>query len=281
MVVVAIASFLINELLIFRVREAVDRAIQDNVARATFLAEVAALNFLSLSLDQRPSFSEDEARELIDTLATLNGVYINAPGITPATQQEFRDKLRFSVETIARNFAAADRRDLVAQVEKSVPLIAERSAALTEIIVQDLGRELVGAAGGADAWRDLSGDLVGTYERYAAYAQRARDTGFPELYLAFELVMRYMAGRPDEEIRELAADISSLNDLDRQAFEALMKHIATGDFIQSPDAASKRVEGRFRSFLEEHRGAHPLLQSIHEDLETAPEGGPGLLLRSE
>ena len=66
-VFLAIASFLANELLLLRAREAVDRAIQDNVERATFLSEVAALNFRALSLDQRDGFSENEAVELIDT----------------------------------------------------------------------------------------------------------------------------------------------------------------------------------------------------------------------
>ena len=271
MVFLAIASFLANELLLLRAREAVDRAIQDNVERATFLSEVAALNFRALSLDQRDGFSENEAVELIDTLASLNAAYLNAPGIPPATQQEYREKLTFAVETTARNFGAAGRGDLVAQVQKIVPVMAERSTVFTEIIVQDLGRELVGAPGGADTWRDLTGSLTGTYERYKSHAQRARETGFPELYLVFELVMGHMADRPDQEIRELAADISSLNDADTSMFVQLMQAHATEEFTKSPDAASKRIADRFRGFLQAHGDAHPILQVINVAIRD--EGG--------
>ena len=263
-VLLAIGSFLINQLLLGQVQTAVDGAIEDNRASVIFQSRVAALNFRALRLDQAESFSQEDADDLIQSVESL---YESGIGNTDdSTDADVRLQnildLTFAVETIADSFAQADRDDLISRITDVAPDVTERSTVMTQLIVQVQGRNLIGTAGGADVWVDAAGAERELYAEYKEYAERARQTGFPELYLVFELIMRHMEGRPDEEMRQLIADVADLNEVDREGFERLMRSLVDGSFIRSPTAASRRIQARTREFLEDYEAVSPILGFI-------------------
>ena len=271
-VLLAIGSFLINQLLLGQVQTAVDGAIEDNLASVTFQSRVAALNFRALRLDQAESFSQEDADDLIQSVESLyesgvGSIDDNTDGNTDGnTDLDVRLEnilnLTFAVETIADSFAQADRDDLISRITDVAPDVTERSTVMTQLIVQVQGRNLIGTAGGADVWVDAAGAERELYAEYKEYAERARQTGFPELYLVFELITRHMEGRPDEEMRQLIADVADLNEVDREGFERLMRSLVDGSFIRSPTAASRRIQARTREFLEDYEAVSPIKYSV-------------------
>lgn len=269
-VLLAIGGFLINQLLAGQVEAAVDEAIEDNLASVTFQSRVAALNFRALRLDQAEGFSQNDADDLIQSVESLYDSGIDDGDIDDEaddnTDPEVRFQnildLTFAVETIADSFAQADRDDLISRIVDAAPNVAERSTTMTQLIVQMLGRNLIGTAGGTDAWVDATGAERELYTDYKEYAERARQTGFPELYLVFELITRHMEGRPHEEMIQLVADVADLNEVDREGFERLMRSLVDGSFIRSPTAASRRTQARVREFLEEYGDTSAVLGFI-------------------
>ena len=134
-----------------------------------------------------------------------------------------------------------------------------------------------GEAGSPAVWLDDDGAPTELYRRYKRYAQRARETGYPELFYVFELVVRYMEGRPDKEIRELAADAGSLEGPDRANFLAVMAAIATQGYTAVPDSASQRVEDYTKKFLADYGDADPLLDGLRGGLGIEPENSEGAI----
>ena len=267
-VLLAIGGFLINQLLRGEVEAAVGDAIEDNLASVTFQSRVAALNFRALRLDQAEGFSQDDADDLVQSVESLyesgigNADDDTDAGIDPDARLQNILDLTFAVETIANSFAQADRDDLISRLTDAAPDVTERSTAMTQLIVQIQGRNLIGAPGGADAWVDATGAEREVYSEYREYTERARQTGFPELYLVFELITKHMEGRPDEEMRQLIADVADLNEVDREGFERLMRSLVEGSFITSPNAASRRIQARARAFLEDYGDTNAVLGFI-------------------
>lgn len=259
---VAIGGFLVNELLSVRVKSAVDIAIGKSLSDARYLSEVAALNFRTLSLQQATGYTDDEAEEFINKISALHRVYVESSDLTPASQQDNREELRFSVETLAELFAGADRLDLATRLERVAPEIAASSDTFTQTMVQALGWQLIGEAGGAQAWRNADGGYSDKYKRYKNYAQRALETGYPELFLTFELITQHMEGRPEEEIRQLAADIGSLNAADKTQFVKIFGAGVAQEYTNIRNAASERVAEVFRGFLAKFSNAETVLDAL-------------------
>ena len=255
-VLLAIGGFLINQLLQGLVDTAVDDAIEANQeanrASDIFQSRVAALNFRALRLDEAEGFSQEDADDLVQSVESLyeSGIGNTDDNVDRDVRLRNIADLTFAVETIANSFAQADRDDLISQITDVAPDVTERSAVMTQLIVQVRGRNLIGIAGGANAW--TTGTDRELYTEYRDYAERARQTGFPELYLVFELITRHMQGRPNAEVRELVADVADLNEVDQNAFEQLMRSLVDGSFVRSPTAASRRIQARTREFLEDY-----------------------------
>ena len=263
-VLVASGGFIINQVLSGLATSAVSSALEDNRASVIFQSRVAALNFRALRLDQAEGFSQEEADELVQSLASLHESGIGDQDLDEDVRLRNISDLTFAVETIALSFAQADRDDLISQIIAVAPEVADRSTTMTQLRVHMMGRDLIGTAGGAPSWVDSTGTERELYREYKVYVERARQTGYPELYLVFELITRHMEGHPEEEMRQLVADIGDLNDVDRENFETTMSSLVSGSFINSPTAASQRVQARALSFLEDYAETSPILNSILE-----------------
>ena len=97
----------------------------------------------------------------------------------------------------------------------------------TNAMVQTLGYILLSSAGAPRVWVAEDGILRDTYDDYRRYAVRATSTGYPELFLFFEMLFRHAEGIGEEELVGLIMDLEALNDADRNNFAKLMYAIGS------------------------------------------------------
>ncbi len=256
---IAIGGFLVNQLLVFNVERRVDQAVSDNLSSVTFQSRLAALNFRVVALDRASAFSNEDAHLIIQSIETLYKSGVGEDNIPADVESQNISDLMFAVETAVESFTSADRVDLVTQVTSVAPRVAEQSSRIAPIVVRLTAYNLIGMAGGADAWLDGTGREYRLYDVYERYVERARDTGYPELYLAFELILRHMAGRPGDEILELGAEVEDLNEIDEGAFIDTMEMLVEGELFMQPTAVSERVKERTREFLDAFGSSIPAL----------------------
>lgn len=223
-------------------------AIDEQAAR--FEAQVATLNFHVLRIQIEGAFSADAAESIIDTIGALYAERDDA---------ESRDKLVFAIETAADSFASADRPDLVIRLEGAASELFRASESVLQTMVQAQGRRLLGDAGAPESWLKETGSMRAAYESYRFYADKARVSGYPELYTAYELLLGHLEGRPREELENLIADAESLSERDRVAFVKIMDNLATGKWTERPNAESERATRQVRTFLCEFTQESPIL----------------------
>lgn len=230
--------------------------INQEVIKLQFDTQVSALNFEVLSLDLADGFSQSEADSIITRIRSLNE-------LSPDIQS--RKKLAFAVETAAANFAAANRIDFVAQLEAATPQLLFESDVALQAMILVLGHRLISDAGAPRSWLDDDGSMNETYQRYRSYADRATNAGFPELYLLFELLLRYLEKRPQEEIENLIVDTNHLNALDSEEFVRIMSSLAISGKDDLP--GSERLAARTTKFLCDYHERGGLLDNVYRDTQ--------------
>ena len=121
---------------------------------------------------------------------------------------------------------------------------------------QALGREFIGAIGGAAAWRQVQGQPANEYaeafEIYLSMMSRARQRGFPELRLVFETIRFHMEGANPLEISGLITEVDDLVDRDAEIFHGLFTEFLTEEWRAIPDSYSSRVKDMAIAFLNDH-----------------------------
>ena len=170
------------------------------------------------------------------------------------------------METLFQNFAAADMPDFMLSLEEAAPDISKRSDVFLYYAMLTYGRKLLGAAGGVQSWQRENSENSRLLDRYQQYAIRARDSGFPELYLVGEIIIRHMAEHQQREIQELLDDVDTLNDRDKSNFEEILLSWATESFTSRPDASSQRLAERVRKFIDEYSDYSKILKTVQEKI---------------
>lgn len=245
------------------VGEAVTSAVGEAVTSAEefrdairFDLEVTALNLRMLNLDLSEAFSEEDARSIITEIQSL---------VSNGTEQR-RGKLASAVDTAVKNFAAADRLDLVIELEDIVPDLFQNSSIITQTMLQASGFTLLADAGAPNSWTDTTGSRSDIHKKYRKYANRAEFAGYPELYLLYEVLLGYIERRSAEEIENLIADIDSLGEEDSVIFVQMMTSLASEEIVMKPTAQSKRVASWVTAFLCEYKEKGRLLQIVFQQL---------------
>lgn len=169
---------------------------------------------------------------------------------------------------LVSNFASADRNDLVFRLAELAPEISDDSDIVTQTLIQSLGRELIGAPGGADTWSSPDGINYPMYQQYKLFANRANATGYPELYLAFEMILRDMSGEDKSVIVDLIHTAEDLEGTDRANFESLMYDLSYGRFTIDPDAESARISQKVKEFIDKYSDETDIFPRI--DSEDTP-----------
>ena len=240
------------------VAPAVEKAVAPAVAKAgdaiRFDSELAALNFRLLGLDPSEGFTPKEAEEIIWAIQSL---------ASKGDERGLRN-LAFAMDTAVKNFVEADRLDLAMRLETIAPDLFLSSATIIPTMIQASGFTLLGDAGAPTSWTDAAGSRRELYETYRTYARRAELTGYPELYLLYEMLLGHVEGRPEETIRNLIEDADGLSEQDAEHFVWVMIHLASEGVTMESTAESKRVASRVAEFLCEYREQSELLREVSQ-----------------
>ena len=260
---IAIGGFLSNEVLDARVSKHIESIIYNELENSNYRMELA---FLRLKADRLSNaergISDETLEEMVDITRLVLNKFIKNTELPVAITQERTQDIRPTLAIFINLSAQIDRGDYVNKFHDLAPDIVKGSDEVTQTLVQHTGRRLIGESGAPKVWFNEDGKPTNEYQRYRTFSERARNTGFPEVFLAFELVMRHMQEKPRKELIGLIADAETLNDRDMQHFIDLMLAHATGDFTTSPDAASERVINHYRGFLEKYQNDSELIAQI-------------------
>lgn len=242
----------------YHVSAVVDEAVALAVAKVEdtilFDTEVATLNLRMENLDSSESFTEEEAEGIIRAIRSL----VSKGG------EERLGELVFAMDIAVRNFVAVDRLDLVRRLEAIAPDLFLNSAVATQAMIQASGFTLLGDAGAPGSWTDAAGSRREIYETYRTYARRAELTGYPELYLLYEMLLGHVEGRPEETIRNLIEDADSLNEQDTGHFVRVMSSLAREEGVVVPTAESGRAASQVEAFLCKYQGHGVLLREVSQ-----------------
>lgn len=238
--------------LVRKLENAMREELATSVIAIRFDSQIAALNFRVQRLDLAEGFSTEEAKSILTEITTL---YSQQP------DAESRNKLTFAIETAAKNFAQINRPEFVLQLEDIAPDLFQISGAVSQVMIQLLGNRLLADGGAPRSWLEAEGSMRKTYEDYRRYADRANDTGYPELYSAYEMLIRSVGERPSDEIIHLIEDTDSLNEADTNNFLQLMATLATGD---SDIPGARRIAERVQNFLCQYIEQSDLLSTVSD-----------------
>lgn len=255
--VLAVGGFAVDAFIGLRVDQKVATAKSELETKYEFPSKVAALNTEIFLMDQNDGLNSRDLDRLIQSARRL---YIQAAsskavenGLTLEEIDDNRRFITFSIETLIENSVAAGLGERARQIEEFAPEVAETSNSILQSLVQSYGRDLLADPAAPGSWLREDGDLRQIYKRYKALALRAKDNGYPELYLFFELLLRHVEQRPEEEMQTLLDRIEVLNQTDRNFFMQLMTRLANGEYKREPDNESRHVAGIVRDFLEKYK----------------------------
>ena len=221
-----------------------------------FDTRVANLNFRVLRIDTAEGFSNEDAEAIIVEIKSLHS---QQPDI------ESRNKLRFAIETAATSFVRANRPDFVYRLEELEPAIFQTNGSILQLMVQVLGNRLLADVDTPQSWKRVEGRMKKTYENYQKYADRAKINGYPEIYLAYEMLLRFVEEEgQDEIILKLIDDLSTLNDQDAENFDGLMMVLLNED---SDFPGGKRIANQVKDFLCRFKEQSPLLFNVFNAAE--------------
>ena len=240
---------------------------QDELDAYRFDAEVINLDLRMLNLDLSQGFSSKEAKEIILQIESL---------VSGADEQQ-RGKLESALETAVRNFAAADRLDLVNELEDVAPNWFQDNAIVIQTMVQALGFKLLGDAGAPGSWMETTGSRNEIYESYRTYVGRAELAGYPELYLLYEMLLEHIENAPKEMINILINDANELNDLDKENFVRIMAALATEGIVKKSTGESERAAIRVTEFLCDHGEQGDLLRRVRQEAQLKCDIQPAAL----
>ncbi len=231
----------------------VEPAVNKAVDEVQFDASLAALNFRALSLDLAEGFAANEANSIIQQIKSLH---------SRMPDPESGEKLLFAVETALESFASANRVDLVNRLEEAAPDVFQMSGAAVPVMVQTQGFNLLSAPGAPSVWMEENGILRQAYSSYQQYANSARIGNYPELYFAYEMLIRHLERRPEKEVEELISAVDDLSGEDSESFIQILNRLATGTITRRQDVATKTVSTRTHAFLCKYDGKGELISAV-------------------
>ena len=208
-------------------------------------------------IDDREGFSRKDADTIMDEIGELNSQLEDLGGVT--------DQFMGIVETAAKNFALANLTDFVDRIERMYPdLVQTNNIETVEAMLHMRGLQLISDPE-PGFWTDSANPRRNIYDKYRAYADRALQVGYPELYLVYELLLSHLGGQ-DEKITTLLEGVDDLNEQDTGNFVSVMSSLATGSFNDGAVLSSK-IASRVKNFLCEYEGRDVLLRIIGVQVE--------------
>lgn len=268
--IIIAGSVLFGVFLNSRVEKAVNRAMEKNLLDAKFHPDLASVNFDVIRMTSSRGYSDDEAKRLISNLGTLYSIYVKDDNRTPSEKQKYKEKLLYATEKSLELFALSGRADFISQLNGVANFAEIASDSIQTTLSEFYGRKLIGMPGAPEIWQTKD-KYVQEREDYKEFVKRAKESGYPELFNAFELIVRHMEKRPESELLEIIKDAETMNEKDSSGFVTIMIDHCLENFTKRPDAESRRVSERFKEFVTTYKGKSELIQLIDEQVSAAQD----------
>ena len=214
-----------------------------------FNSEIAALNFRVLNFDRSRSFTTEEGEEIISQIESL---------VPRASEQELRE-LGFTVETVVEIFIDNDRLDLAMQINEIAFDLLRNSSSAVRALVQACSFSLLGDAEAPVSWKREGSTSKEIYDSCLVYADIAKNAGYRELYLPYEMLLGYVDNRPLTYIEKLIDDADTLSPADAALFNLRLVELVNESTVNESTAKSKQVAERTTEFLCEYGNGSNLL----------------------
>ncbi len=273
-IVVAAGGFLVDKWLNVEIGERVNKYIEENQGGLRSQVELISIKMeMELRLLDWKNNKGIPDKTLDLYYRDLGGLVNRHKNIPSGSLKESmrRDIVSLLERSIGVS-AEADRNDFVNKFYNLAPDMLNNSDSVTQILVQHIGRRLIGEAGAPKTWFQKDGAHNDEYKQYKELTNRAHNTGYPEMFLAFELVMRHMEEKSDDEINGLIEDAEDLNERDKKQFVLLMVEHTTGGFSVNKDSSVRRVMERYKNFLEAYEKQSELIRNIWKSVFDAQRG---------
>ena len=237
--------------------------------------ELARLTLSVTDLRQRLSFgsvAKEDLDQIKEELTSFLNTYIFVPQDSGTSLHDRERRISSTIAELIDIAASTGSDQYVEEFYSLAPEIVSNNDSVTQTMTQHTGRRLIGDPGAPEAWRSTDDKPTAEYSNFKRFSERALDTGYPELYLAFHLVARHMEGAPHSEIEALIDDAKTLNDIDKKHFVRLMVAHSTGRYANAHNASVGRVASRFSRFLEEFSDSLDWIESVELGLSEMVNG---------
>lgn len=270
-IVAAAVVYMLNtsaEITVLKSGKLISDEIEEQRGEIELNYELLSLERSVMRFDASKTINANEAGVVIRDIESLNSKLKDAEG---------RDgQFRIVVETAARNFALAYLVDYVDRMEAIHPNLAQVDDVNTlQSILHMRGRQLL-AEPGLASWANPADPMADVYKRYRAYAEGVRKGGYPEVYLAYELLLTHLeekanrdpeaSSQTDDKMARLFEEGKYLNEVDAENFVVVMADLA-GDPLPNDSVRSKRIASRVKDFICEYRDQNTLLSSVYDSVE--------------
>lgn len=247
-----------------RVEQSIDQSLGDTRFRMELAHLALTVDKIELKLESKIGITREDLSLMRDEVNDMIQTYMRDPGISPKALRVRSRGIEPILAKLIEVSAETGQNGFVDRFYSMAPDILEDSNSVTQTMAQNFGQRLIGNPGAPKAWREGSG-YSEEYQDYKIFIDRANSTGYPELYLAYELVIRHMEGQSKDELRPLLDDARTLTLSDREQFVRLIVAQATGTFASKKTAFIERVTNRFSAFFEEYKHE---LEEIVESLNS-------------
>ncbi|MCG7565673.1 hypothetical protein MHM95_05170 [Pseudoalteromonas sp. CnMc7-15] len=213
---VSLGGVLMNQLMDVAIDKKIAQAQEENLGESLYVFEVAALDIEVRSILESDRFSNEDAESIIRKIDRLykSGVLTQKD---PNIINENIERLSYSVSKAILSFGQADRVDYILEVERKASLVAQRSDEVPLVMAISLGDRLLQDSKAPESW-ESGGFLNDEYQKFFSYLKKAKEIGYPELYILYELFMSQSKGLSDSDFEPLLSDLSDLSSEDIEHF---------------------------------------------------------------
>lgn len=277
-VVTALGGVLGNAVISERVSDQFDELRTEQLSDMLFMRDVETLALLLSQIEPGDNETDDQLLDVQSQLEHIEQTYFGDEVHGPQRRREAFARLSVGRDQVFDAFARGGAPGELVRLTASMKDFVSLSGIDVSIGAQALGREFIGAIGGAAAWKQEEGqptnEYVEAFEIYLSMMSRARQNGYPELRLLFETIRHHMQGADPLEINGLIDEVDNLNDRDAAIFHDLFTDFLTEEWRSSPDSFSGRVKSRAIAFLRDYARESDRLAAIVQEGNNS--GIPGL-----
>ena len=234
----------------------------------TFLRDVETLSAMIGAVSVGRPAARGEMEEIAGLIGGLRAEHISKGGANSMRRsREMSARLNGSITDLFDRTATFGLPGDVALLVSTFDEVTTFAGVDIQNSTRGLGRDMLGAPGGASEWMRGDGIYADAFPLYYDAILNAEAMAYPELALAFDLVRLHMEDPVDGSIGRLLDAVAKLNERDTALFVTEMERFVDESWRGFPDGYSGRVRDRTIAFLKDYSDASPLLTEIVASLQ--------------